>query len=107
MAKRETESAFQVRSYGRPQFPRVLTPETLMSDDALRQLFAYHVVHKTVLIALIASHPEPKFLLKGLRHYAEAPEIALLYSNLPEESRAQAAAEMRSFLEIAERYAQT
>ena len=78
-----------------------------MDDAVTRRLFAYHLAQKTVINALIASHPEPSFLLKSLRHYAEPSNIGLLNSSFPDEHIAQYEEELKSFLLLAENYAST
>ncbi len=76
-------------------------------EAVLRRLFAYNMAHKSVLLALIASHPEPKFLLKALRHYSEPANVGLLNSTFPDQHIAQYEEELKSFVSLAEKYAQT
>jgi hypothetical protein len=77
-----------------------------MNEEVITRLFAYHTAHKTLLNALIASHPQPEFLLKALRHYAEAPNIAMLNSSFPEKHITQYEEELNSFIALTEKYIQ-
>ena len=77
-----------------------------MNEEVISRLFAYHTAHKTVLNALIASHPQPEFLLEALTHYAEAPNVAMLNSTFPEVHIAQYEEELNTFIALAEKYIQ-
>ena len=76
-----------------------------MNEAMITRLFAYQMAHKTLLNALIASHPNPEFLVEALRHYSEAPSIAMLNSSFPEEHIAQYEEELNAFIGLAEKYA--
>lgn len=75
-----------------------------MDEAVIRRLFAYHLAQKVILNALIASHPEPKFFLKALEHYAAPSSIDLLNSSLPDEHIGQYEEELKSFISLAKKY---
>lgn len=75
-----------------------------MNESVITRLFAYQTAQKTVLNALIASHPCPDLLLEALRHYAEAPNIALLNSSISEAHITQYEDELNSFIALTEKY---
>lgn len=74
-------------------------------ESVLRRLFAYHLAHKSIFNALIASHPNPDLFVKALNHYSEAANVGLLNSTFPDQHHTQYEEELASFVALAQKHA--
>jgi hypothetical protein len=73
-------------------------------ESVFRRLFAYHLAHKSIFNALIASHPDPALFIKALNHYSEPASVGLLNSTFPDQHHTQYEEELQSFISLAEKH---
>ena len=78
-----------------------------MDEDALKRLFVIALAQEAVLHALIASHPEPRYLQKLLRGLSEPGMVTLLGFHWEDKYPDQFSAKIAKFLKTSEKYQQT
>ena len=78
-----------------------------MEEAAIKRLFVIQLAHQAILHALIASHPEPRYLQKLIRGLSEAGVVTLLGYHWEDKHLDQFSAEIEQALQISEKYRQT
>lgn len=76
-----------------------------MDEALIRRFFAYNLAHRSVLHAIIASHPDPAFLVKSIHQHSESVKVALLNFPFSDVYLEKYEEELKHILRVAEKHA--